>query len=132
MMRKGRWQTKAEKRVGKMLEKIGFTVVYQHKLGPYILDIFLPEIQTNIEVHGPHHVISSRILKDQARSRYIKEKGYKQYIIKAQDTAVQGTLKDFVNKVIDDNKMNTYRKSIFNNTLSVQLKSYFNKLERSC
>ncbi len=123
MKGRGSWRTKGEMKVGKVFEKNGLTVIYQHKLGPYSLDIFLPEISTNIEVHGPHHVISSRILRDKVRTMYITGKGYKQYVINALDTNNQGELREFAKRILKENPKITKRKArFFNDSLSVELK----------
>ncbi len=126
MCRKGSWRTKGERKVGKMFEKKGLTVIYQHKLGPYNLDIFLPELNTNIEVHGPHHVISSRIARDQLRTEYIQEMGYKQYVIHAQDTNNQGELREFAKRVLQEStRVPSGKKEIFNNSLFMQLQNRY-------
>jgi very-short-patch-repair endonuclease len=117
MRGKGSWMTEGEKKVGRVFEKQGLAVLYQYQLGPYKLDIFLPQIKTNIEVHGPHHVISSRMKRDKDRTRYIKGRGYSQYIIHAQDANNQAELREFAKRVLDDNpRVNSSRPDIFNDT----------------
>ena len=46
-------QSKSEVKVGKALEKRGFEVLYQYQVGKYAVDIYLPELNVSVEVHGP-------------------------------------------------------------------------------
>ena len=95
------WETKGEMRVGKAFQKRRIKVLYQYNKGPYIIDIFLPQFNASIEVHGPHHVIHRRILKDIERSRFIESTGIREYIITAQDTKIPGKVRELVNMVVN-------------------------------
>lgn len=113
-------QSKSEVKVGKALQKRGFTVLYQHQVGRYAVDIYLPELNVSVEVHGPHHVLVERIARDQRRSRFIYERGIREYIISADDANVAGRVRELVTTIEKENHRQQ-RRYQFNDSLKIQL-----------
>ena len=118
-------RSRSEVKVGKALEKKGLVVRYQHKIGNYFLDIYLPQLEVSVETHGPHHVIAKRIQKDEVRSRFIGECGISEYIIYANDANIPGRVRDLVQQITAENsRVKLNRRQPFNTDLAMELKKY--------
>lgn len=97
---------KSEQRVGDALRKMGIEVLYQHKIGRYTLDIFLPQYNVCIEIYGPHHVERNRQMTDLTRQRYLENSGITVYIITAQEAHIASEVRKLINRVIQENTGN--------------------------
>ena len=65
------WQTKGEMLVGQAFERKNIRVEYQYPLGPYSLDIYLPQYRACVEVRGMFHLTTSRMRRDKGEKRVL-------------------------------------------------------------
>jgi len=63
----------------------GATFRRQHPIGPFIADFCCSTAKLVIEVDGSHHSEDAQILKDEAQSLYLQERGYRVLRIPASD-----------------------------------------------
>jgi len=63
--------TDLEKAMGKILGELGYRVLYQHELRPYIVDFFLPDFNIIVEADGE---IWHSNMKDRERDLELKER----------------------------------------------------------
>jgi very-short-patch-repair endonuclease len=66
-------------------KKLGFKVLRQHPIGPYIADFYVSRARLVIEVDGSAHDFGGRPERDEARDRYMAERGYRILRIAARD-----------------------------------------------
>lgn len=74
--------------------ELGILYAEEYPIGPYSLDIYLPELTLAIEVDGPSHALSSK--KDRIRDEYCRAHGIETVRIKA------GTPKQDVVQIISE------------------------------
>jgi very-short-patch-repair endonuclease len=58
-------------------QKLGFKVLRQHPIGPYTADFYVSATRLVIEVEGSAHDFGERPKRDEARDRYMAERGYR-------------------------------------------------------
>lgn len=64
--------------ITKVLESIGVAYISQHPIGPYIADLFLPDLNMVIECDGSYwHGLPGRVEKDRARDAWMVSRGFK-------------------------------------------------------
>lgn len=66
-------------------KKLGFKVLRQHPIGPYVADFYVPAAKLVIEVDGSAHDYGNRPERDVARDRYMEERNYRAIRIGARD-----------------------------------------------
>ncbi len=81
--------------------KLGFKVRRQHPVGPYVVDFFVSDAGLVIEVDGSAHDFGDRPQRDEARERYLAERGYRMLHLGAGDVMkdLDGVLKLIVERV---------------------------------
>ncbi|MFA5385574.1 MAG: DUF559 domain-containing protein [Eubacteriales bacterium] len=73
-----KYQSPLEKLVYKIIEGIGLQCNKQEPIGPYLVDIYLPEVNLVIECDGEYwHSLPGRAEKDRERDQWLLEHGYK-------------------------------------------------------
>ena len=55
----------------------GQTFRRQHPIGPFIADFCCPKAMLVVEVDGAHHTEDAQSLRDEARSNYLRDRGYR-------------------------------------------------------
>ena len=73
-----RESTKAERALWHSLrdrQLAGIKFRRQHQFGPFILDFYCPQLRLAIELDGDSHALPAAELKDEARTRYLEERG---------------------------------------------------------
>jgi very-short-patch-repair endonuclease len=66
-------------------KRLGFKVLRQHPIGPYTADFYVSAVRLVIEVDGSAHDFGERPKRDEARDRYMAERGYRVLRILARD-----------------------------------------------
>jgi len=57
-------------------KKLGFKVLRQHPIGPYVVDFYVSAARLVIEVDGEAHDRADRPAKDERRDGYLDDRGY--------------------------------------------------------
>ena len=81
--------------------KLGFKVRRQHPIGPYVADFFVRDVGLVIEVDGSPHDFGDRPDRDEARDRYMTERGLRVVRLVAADVMknLQGNLQFIIAQV---------------------------------
>ena len=66
-------------------KRLGFKVLRQHPIGLYTADFYVSVARLVIEVDGGAHDFGDRPLRDEARDRYLAERGYRVLRLTARD-----------------------------------------------
>jgi very-short-patch-repair endonuclease len=61
----------------RVLRGVGPTFRRQHPIGPFIADFCCSKSMLVIEVDGGHHTEDEQIARDEARSAYLRRRGYR-------------------------------------------------------
>jgi very-short-patch-repair endonuclease len=84
-------------------KKLGFKVLRQHPIGPYTADFYVSSAKLVIEVDGSAHDFGDRPERDEARDRYMAERGYRVLRILAHDVIknLEGALSIIAEQVVN-------------------------------
>jgi len=66
-------------------KRLGFKVLRQHPIGPYVADFYVSTAKLVIEVDGGAHDFGNRPERDERRDRYLADRGYRVLRIAAAD-----------------------------------------------
>ncbi len=91
-----------ERRLWKELRRnrlAGFGFRRQQPIGPYVVDFYCSAARLIVEVDGPHHDLPGRPERDEARTRWLHDRGYR--VIRFSSAQVQDDLEPVLEAILE-------------------------------